>query len=441
MSAEPSWLRPPGAPQRGALARLRQALHYALRPRQAVQVLARLPLTYRLVGGALARYRRLAPRNRRVLAARPIKVLLVPGEMYVGGNERTVLNLARALPRHGYEVVIACSVFDWLAEDSEQLAGIKLVRVQEGVFQHFDLTSVPAFRRLMRAEGVGIVHLLHPHAAFPAAYAAAWERVPLILRGLPGLDPARTDWEIARDRLLAGLVDATCPLCEDHCRQVRAEGFERIYPLIMGIDPPEGLPTAAERAARRSQMGLPAEAPVVGIVGRLHEVKGHDTFLRAAAQVLAAAPETHFALVGDGHRRGALEGLAAELGIAERVHFVGEWKEWSIFPALAAFDIGVVASTNEGFCQVLLEYMAMGLPVVSTDVGAARELLAEEAGVVVPRGDAAALAAAVGELLADPERRAELGRRGQERMLGGYTVEHMAAAFARCYEEHLRSQT
>src|SRR4029077_9155922 len=125
----------------------------------------------------------------------------------------------------------------------------------------------------------------------------------------------------------------------------------------------------------------------VGMIARMNDpVKNHPAFLRAAARVTRALPETEFLLVGDGPLRSKLQVMAGDLGIAERVHFAGERHD---IPAmLSSMDVSVLISSSESLSNVILESMAAGVPVVATDVGGNSELVTDgETGVLVPPGD------------------------------------------------------
>jgi glycosyltransferase involved in cell wall biosynthesis len=178
-----------------------------------------------------------------------------------------------------------------------------------------------------------------------------------------------------------------------------------VVTLLDGVRAPA--PSAPPGAVRR-ELGIPEGAFVVGSVGRLARQKRYDRLLRTVASLPG---EVHCLIAGEGDERGPLTALAAELGIAGRVHLAGFRAD--VGDVLAALDVFVLSSDREGFANAMLEAMAAGLPVVSTDVSGAREALepgpGEPAvGIVVPR-DEAALAAAIGRLAADPAGRRAMG--------------------------------
>jgi L-malate glycosyltransferase len=161
--------------------------------------------------------------------------------------------------------------------------------------------------------------------------------------------------------------------------------------------------------------------------------KDVGTVLRAAAKVAELEPRVRWALAGDGQERAALEALAAELGIQDRVLFLGDITEVPAF--LQHCRVGVLTpSGNEGLSNTILEYMAARLPVVATDCGGNKELVREgETGYVVPIGDAKALADAVVALVRQPETARQYGANGRRVIESTHRPEQVAARFAALY--------
>jgi glycosyltransferase involved in cell wall biosynthesis len=169
--------------------------------------------------------------------------------------------------------------------------------------------------------------------------------------------------------------------------------------------------------------------PTIGFVGRLAAAeKGLDVLLHALVRLPGAAA----VLVGDGPDRAALEGLAAELGVADRVVFTG----WSndVRRLLPGFDVLAQPSRREGFGISVVEAMLAEVPVVATDAGGMAEVVVDGVtGVTVPADAPEALADAIAGLLDDPARRRAMGERGRRIALERFSAEAMAAAFAGVY--------
>jgi len=194
------------------------------------------------------------------------------------------------------------------------------------------------------------------------------------------------------------------------------------------------------RATRRPGAERQRDALRIGIVGRISPWKGQDVFLRAAAEVRKQFPQARFAVIGaalfaEHDYEKTLHALVDELGLGESVEFMGFRQD---VPALmAGLDVLVHASTiGEPFGQVVAEGMAAGCAVVATRGGGVPEIVVDgESGLLVPMGDAAAMAGAIVRLARDAELRRRLGEAGRKRILDQFTIEKTARALEACWEE------
>jgi glycosyltransferase involved in cell wall biosynthesis len=211
---------------------------------------------------------------------------------------------------------------------------------------------------------------------------------------------------------------------------------ERVRLIWNGAPLDEFAPQGARRrAAVRRELGLPDDAPVFGSIGRLNEQKGHRYLLDAAARVFASAPDARLVIAGDGDQEPALRAQAQALGIAPRVVFAGHRTD---VPALLeGLDVFCISSTYEGTPLTLFEAMAAGKAIVSTAVDGCREVLEDGVtGRLVPPRDPAALAEAIGALLADPARRNALA--GMARQASArYDIRSCVAQMEQLYDEVL----
>lgn len=186
----------------------------------------------------------------------------------------------------------------------------------------------------------------------------------------------------------------------------------------------------------RAELGLPAEALGVGIIGVVDGNKGHHLLAQAAPAILAACPTAHFVVIGDGAALPAVQQQAADLGVAGRFYCLGFRED--VPRLLAALDLTVLPSAAEGTPAVLLESQAMRVPVVATRVGGAPEVMVEgRTGLLAPYGDPAALAKAVVELLLDPDRRQAMGEAGRRLVEERFTLDRMAEGTMEAYEKAL----
>jgi mannosyltransferase len=207
------------------------------------------------------------------------------------------------------------------------------------------------------------------------------------------------------------------------------------------VDTERFVPSPERRANLRAELGIPADAPLVGTVSHLTPLKALETFLAAAKQVARAQPETRFMVVGAAPESHAAYGerlrrSAAESGLPHPVLFAGpqdDVERW-----YAAMDVHLITSRSEGTTTTALEAQACGVPVVSTDVGAVHEVVEHGVtGLLVTPGSADEVAAATLGLLEDPARRAEMGRAGRAAAVERFGIETAADLRARVYESAL----
>jgi glycosyltransferase involved in cell wall biosynthesis len=205
-----------------------------------------------------------------------------------------------------------------------------------------------------------------------------------------------------------------------------ARAVERTYDLRPGsiVTIQNGVPDVPIQPA-----SLPTTEPVVGTARRFEASKGIDVLLRAVALI----PDAILFLVGEGEDEQSLRFLAEELGITERVHFIG-WNE-DARRYLAAFDVVVVPSRAEAFGLIALEAMLAERPVAASAVGGLPEVVEDgRTGLLVPPDDPAALAAALRRLLGDAALRVRMGVRGRERAIERFSVEVMARSYEALYD-------
>ena len=184
----------------------------------------------------------------------------------------------------------------------------------------------------------------------------------------------------------------------------------------------------------RRELGLPEGSMVIGLVGRLdHWGKGHKELFEAMASLKEHYP-LHALIVGGGRRIDEVKALAASLGLADVVHFLGPRPD--VPDLLHAMDIFVLPSYSEGLSLALLEAMAAGLPVIATAVGGTPEVVTDGGnGLLIPPRDAAALAAALERLLGDPDFARRLGANARDHVREHYSLDRLGREINEIYGE------
>jgi glycosyltransferase involved in cell wall biosynthesis len=237
------------------------------------------------------------------------------------------------------------------------------------------------------------------------------------------------------DRLPATVITSTqhaATLCVEEygCRP------ESVHPLPDAVNPNVFRPnllSEADRRVRKEALGIPADRRVIVYLGLLAEYQGTDLLVKAAARLLTNRPDAHFLIMGyPGQHR--YQHLAGQLGIADHVTLTGRIPYEQAPEALALGDIAVAPklSATEGSGK-LLNYMAMALPTVTFDTPVNREYLDAD-GVYAPRGDVEGLAAAIRQMLDDPERAEARGRRLRQRAIAKYSWDDAGRRLVEIYE-------
>jgi glycosyltransferase involved in cell wall biosynthesis len=217
----------------------------------------------------------------------------------------------------------------------------------------------------------------------------------------------------------------------------RIIGFPRDYIQVIpnGVDTGRFRPLDTPNHESRRQFGLPPGGLVMGMVARFVPFKNHAGMFHALATMREAKIDVRLALAGDGPLCDKLKQLARQLGIATRVHFLGEVER--VETLYRALDIVVSNSSHhEGMSNSVLEAMASGVPVLATRVAASAELLDEgNAGLLVPPRDTSALVAALRQLIDRPDLRRSLSRAGRQRVEQHYTLSSVVESYRRLYLE------
>ncbi|MFI7577236.1 glycosyltransferase family 4 protein [Micromonospora sp. NPDC049497] len=304
--------------------------------------------------------------------------------------------------------------------------------------------------RLIREFRPDVVHahLLKANVACRIASLAGGSN--LHINQVTGINHLRSPILRRIDLATLSRADVLIGSCTAFADRYRRYGARRVAVSHYGCDV-RRLDPAIPGDAFRREFGLTLDTPTVGMVAHMYPtrlkafreigVKGHEVLLDAVPRLLAQVPGVHVFVVGDefvgtGDYRRALEDRATRLGVADRVHFTGHRSD--IQNVLAAMDVLVNPSLEESACYAMIEALLMEKGAVASDVGGLPDTVQHgETGLLVPPGDAAALADAVAELLTDPVRRREMGRLGRVRCLDRFDIERTVADVEAVYREAL----
>lgn len=362
----------------------------------------------------------------------PPHVAHVLSSFGMGGQERVAFDLAVSQLRAGWRVT-ALSLEpppDGPLAAEFRAAGAAVERVarpRPGV----DPMLVVRLARWMREHRVDLVHTHNRMALIYGAPAGKLARAAVV-HTKHGNNP-QGGTRLVAGNLAGRLVDAFVAVSEETAavaRRRREVPERRLRVIPNGIELGRFHPDPAARERVRRELGIDADAWVVGTVGRVAVEKNHALLLRAAAPLLG--PRSRLIVAGDGPLLPPLRELAGALGISAFAHLLGVRRD--VPEVLNAFDVLAMSSDTEGLPLVLLEAMATGLPVVSTSVGGIPNVLEEgRTGFLVPAGDEAALRDRLSRLRADPAEQRACGARARTSAVTRYSAERMQREYLELY--------
>jgi glycosyltransferase involved in cell wall biosynthesis len=342
-----------------------------------------------------------------------------------------LLDQMRAFRQAGYTVTgISAPGDDVLVIEAGGVRHIA-VTMSRSIAPLQDLRALWKLYRTMRRERFDIVHTHTPKAGLLGQLAAKLARVPIVVNTIHGfyfhdlMPPAPRRFYILMEKLAGLCSDAVLSQNQEDIATALREGIiapHKLTHLGNGINLAafdRARFSAVDIAARRGELGLAHEAPVIGFVGRLAGTrKGFYDFLAAAHALSAAIPGARFLIVGEPERGkpDAVEPAeAADYGIADACLFLGQRPNAELPLLYSLMDVIVLPSIFEGMPRAIMEAAAMGVPAVVSDVKGNREVVDDGVnGFRVPYGDVPALTAALLRLLHDRPLAASMGRRARE---------------------------
>jgi glycosyltransferase involved in cell wall biosynthesis len=380
-----------------------------------------------------------------------ISILHVITRLDRGGSSGVVLDLARRLRRRGARVGIAVGPTNDPQEDLENFAHetgvvfIPIPHLKRPVSLFSDWLAYKELKSYIRLFRPHIVHTHTSKAGILGRFAARAAGVGRIVHTPHGhifygyFGPLTTRLFIRAERLAAGITGRVVTLTrkgrDDHL-QVGIGRPEQYRIIPSGIDVERYI--SADRSKVRKEIGC-GDSRTVGWAGRLTPIKNCAAFLHAAAEISRREPGVRFLVAGDGEERDMLHQLARSLGLGGKVVFLGDRRDMP--EVLAAMDVFVLSSRNEGFGRVIVEAMASGAPVVSTNVGGAAEVLGEgKAGLLVPSDAPGELAAAVMQILGDKALYDRLRDSGRKRA-ADFDIRVTVDAYEKVYLELLGGES
>jgi glycosyltransferase involved in cell wall biosynthesis len=363
---------------------------------------------------------------------RRTRLMQITHDLAIGGLQRVVANICRAIDRDAFEVQVLClRALGPFAADIERL-GVKVTLVPQT--RRTDYFSFLKVARILRAERINVIHTHNTQPFVDGTLAALLSGVRTIVH----TDHARSFPDKRRYMLaeramslfayrVVGVSDHTSANLEKYEKIATA----KIETIPNGIDG-SAFDIPVDRTARRRELGIVSDALVLGIGVRLSEQKGITYLLEAMPTIVARIPRAVLVIAGEGPLEQDLKAEAERLGLGHHVKFVGP--RLDVPELLKVFDLYVLPSLWEGLPMVLLEAMAAGCPIVATSVGGVPSAIETGVnGLLVPPQDPAMLAQAVVLALGDESLRRRLALAGKQAFAARFSAETMTRRYERLY--------
>jgi L-malate glycosyltransferase len=330
-----------------------------------------------------------------------------------GGAEQLRYNLARYLDKDKFEQKIVCTHQVGVIPTYLEALGVEVFAVGN-MDSPFHLTRYRAVSRIIRNYKPHIVHGAVFEGLMLGTMSGRWNKVPVVIIEETA-DPVDRSWRgNLLMRICGNLSDRVVAVSDasgDYVRTVLGIAEPKLQVIYNAVAKPS-YPSADTTNRLKAELGIGASDFVVGSVGRLlDDTKKVSDLIKAMALLQHDIPNSKLLVVGDGQDKDMLIELCKQMSLTERVIFAGYQGETA--PYYSCMDLFALASQKEAFGLVLVEAMFFQLPVVATAVGGIKQVVKHgETGLLVEKSNPVALAAAIKELYADPERRKAFGANG-----------------------------
>jgi glycosyltransferase involved in cell wall biosynthesis len=352
-------------------------------------------------------------------SVRPLRIVHSESSCGWGGQEIRILGESEGLIRRGHDVRLLCPAQAPIFEAARR----RNIPAEPLPIERRTVAALAAVRRWMKTNRFDVIntHSSTDSWLFAVAAKILGPRAPIVRTRHISVTPARdplTRWLYTRG---ADMIVTTGERLRQNLISHNRVPQDRLISIPTGIDADRFVPADPLEARRR--LGLPLEKTIVGVVATLRHGKGHDCLIDAVHQL--ARSDLHLLVVGHGKMRPAIDAQIERLGMTDRVTLPGNQED--VVPWLQAMDVFTLPSyANEGVPQCIMQAMSCGLPVVATPAGSIEEAVTDgETGLIVPKHDAGALAAALKTLLDDEALRRRFAAEGRRVAVERFGVDRM----------------
>jgi glycosyltransferase involved in cell wall biosynthesis len=367
----------------------------------------------------------------------PVNVMHIIEDLENGGAERVLVTLVSGLDSKRFRPVVCCLTKKGRMAGELEARGIPVVTMNKR--PKIDFMMLLRLRQMMREQKIAIVHTHVFTANFWGRLAAILARVPVLITHEHSTFTVENRYRRWIETGLMRRTNQMIAVSENLRRRLVSEG--RFAPdLVMTIHNGLRLHASPLSEARREQLrqelGLKKFTHVIGTVGRFEPRKNYPLLIAAMVMLLQKHPRAALLMIGAGPEEEKLRRQARDAGIAEQVIFTGYRSD--IADLLGVMSTFCLSSTTEGISMAILEALLAGVPAVATQVGGNPEIIPDRShGILVPSGDATALAEALTETLSNRETALKTALRGQARVRELFSAEHMIRRIEKLYGDCL----
>ncbi len=369
----------------------------------------------------------------------PQRILQVCETSGTGGAENVVLNIASGLDPDRFRSTVALPGDGWLNESlTNREIGVLVFRTGGS----YDTLMLRDLCRIIRENKIDLVHAHLPDANAYAAMAGFLTRVPVIITYHGRIDMGAGVLSTARAKLkIAARLSHTVVSVSDFVkdRLIVQAGFspKKIRTVYNGTDWSQ-FDSQVDRVAKKQELSVDPDAPLIGMVANLAEDKGFEYFVRAARIIVDQLDTAQFLIMGEGPRKfeEMINSETERLGLTDNIHMLGYRED--VPEILPALDLFMLSSVSEGLSLATIESMGVGTPVVVTASGGPQEIVTDcETGYLVPIRDEKALAEKALKILTDPQKAKSMTEKARTLVRSRFSVDTMIWQYEQMYQQIL----
>lgn len=376
-----------------------------------------------------------------------IKVLHIITRLELGGAQQNTLHTVKNLDHTKFKTYLFAGpggILDQEAEEMPEGSFLKVPALARKISPFNDLKALLQLRKMIKQLAPQIVHTHSSKAGILGRIAAKWAGVPLIIHSIHGFGIDAVESNLIRKILIASEKFASrrtshfISVSRQNIDEGLAMGFfteDKVSLIHSGVDL-EKYRNATFDPELKQQLGIPAQARVVGKIACFKPQKNPLAFVEVAAKINRQKPDVHFILVGDGIMRGEIEAAVTKAGLSHCFHLPG-WRR-DIEQIVKIFSVSVLTSRWEGLPRVIPESLSAGVPVVVTRAGGSAEAVIDgETGFVCKQGEIQYQSEKIIQLLDDPELADRMGAKGPDSVLA-WDIDEMVKMQENLYLSLLR---